>query len=115
LVRSDATAVINSLMYYQYNSGLRYGTLGDGEGQTGDPSLIRTWLSSRHVHCRYFTPDAAGHGTVLTEGWPAPGSWSLIEFDTIQGRWKINDFTFGQSGALYRAERVAGPILPYHG
>jgi hypothetical protein len=113
--RSDAGAIINSLMYYQYNSGLRYGTLGDGEGQTGDPSLMRTWLSGRRVQCRYFTPDSAGHGTVLTAGWQSPGRWSLIELDTVQGHWKINDFTFGNQGSLFRAMRVAGIILPYHG
>jgi hypothetical protein len=113
--RGDASAIINSLMYYQYNSGLRYGNLGDGEGQTGETSLMQTWLSGRHVSCRFFTPDDAGHGTVLTAGWDTPGPWSLIELDTVQGHWKINDFTFGRQGALYRAMRVAGVILPYHG
>src|SRR5579859_1161908 len=30
--RRDAAAVTRDLPYYQYNSGLRYGMLGDGEG-----------------------------------------------------------------------------------
>jgi hypothetical protein len=53
LPRKDAPTVIRDLPYYQYNSGLRYGTLGDGEGQTGDPSLMATWLVHTHVQCRF--------------------------------------------------------------
>jgi hypothetical protein len=113
LTTRDAGTVINQLPYYQYNSGLRYGMLGDGEGETGDPSLMRTWLSRSGVQCKYFTPDVAGHGTVLTRGWAQPGGWGLIEMDTFNGHWKINDFTFGGGPALYHAMRVAGPILAY--
>ena len=45
LARKDSSTVTKALPYYQYNSGLRYGMLGDGEGQTGDPGSMATWLA----------------------------------------------------------------------
>ena len=102
-------------MYYQYNSGLRWGMLGDGEGHTDDPGLLNTWLSSSSVQCRSFTPGVAGHGTLMTSGWSQPGPWGLIEMDVSNGRWKINDFTFGGRGPLAQAMQVGHPILPYQG
>ncbi|GAC1445531.1 MAG: hypothetical protein NVSMB52_06910 [Chloroflexota bacterium] len=101
------------LPYYQYNSGVRYGRLGDGEGQTGDPALIGTWLAGTSIKCVLFTGDVAGHGTVLTSGWAQPGGWNLIEMDTFNGVWKINDFTFGDRSALYQAMQATRPVLKY--
>lgn len=116
LAARDAGTIINSLAYYQYNNGLRYGNMGDGEGQTGDPSLMNTWLAHAHARCMYFTPDQAGHGVLLTGGWAAPNlPSSLIELDIFNGHWKINDFTFGSQGALYTAVQTSGPILSYRG
>jgi hypothetical protein len=105
----DASTVSSSLPYYQYNSGVRYGWLGDGEGQTADPSILQTWLAPGTVRCRYFTPDLRGHGTLLTDGWPLRGGWSLVEMDTYGGAWKINDFTFGGHAALWQAIQQAYP------
>jgi hypothetical protein len=111
----DASSVINSLPYYLYNSGLRYGYLGDGEGQSADPSLLRTWLPGAHVRCDYFTPDVAGHALLLTSGWKLPGGpWSLLDLDIFQGHWKINDFTFGSQVNLFHAMHTAHPILSFH-
>jgi hypothetical protein len=110
----DAGTVQNALMNYQYNTGVRYGNLGDGEGQTGDPSILNSWLGTAVIRCRYFTADIAGHGTLLTSGWPLGGGWSLIEMDVVGGSWKINDFTFGSPSALYRAMQTSRPILTYH-
>lgn len=115
LARRDAGTVTAALPYYQYNSGLRYGMLGDGEGQTGDPSLMTTWLAHSHVQCKLQSSGSHEHGTVLATGWPQPGGTALIEFDTYSGRWKINDFTFGVYGPLARAIQTAGPIVPYTG
>jgi hypothetical protein len=115
LATASAATISGELPYYQYNSGLRYGTLGDGEGQTGDPGLLSTWLQGSSVRCQFYTPDVAGHGTLLTSGWNQPGGWSLIELDTFGGAWKINDFTFGDRSALYRAMQTSQPILGYHG
>jgi hypothetical protein len=117
LTARDATTLRGQLAYYQYNSGLRYGALGDGEGTTGDPALLTSWLASAPVHCALVTPDIAGHGTVLTRGWAsAPGPWSLIEMDTYSGTWKINDFTFGRRPALYAAmQNSPQPIEAYRG
>lgn len=111
----NADAVINLLPYYQYNSGLRYGMLGDGEGQTGDPSLLRTWMAGGGIYCTYFTPSDGAHGTLLTSGWKGPAVWSLVELDIFNGKWKLNDLTFGDRNSLYGAMRTALPILPYHG
>lgn len=114
LRHDDANAVIQALPNYQYNAGVRYGYLGDGEGQSGDPTLLRQWLASAHTQCRYYTPDKAGHGLLLTSGWPLPsGSWNLIEMDTFRGQWKINDFTFGKESNLAWAMHAMHPILPY--
>jgi hypothetical protein len=113
--RKDASAVTSALPYYQYNSGLRYGTFGDGEGQTGDPSLMATWLSHSHVQCKFQSSGSHGHGTVLATGWPQQGGTALIEFDTYSGRWKVNDFTFGAYGPLWRAMQTANPLRPYAG
>ncbi len=111
----DANTIINALPYFQYNSGLRYGIMGDGEGQTADPTLLRTWLASAKVSCNYITRDVAGHGTLLASGWTQPGGWSLIELDTYGGHWKINDFTFGDRATLYNAMQTGGPIVPFRG
>lgn len=115
LAARDAGTMGNLLPYYQYNSGVRYGQFGDGEGQTGDPSLVGIWLASGQIRCRSFSPDIAGHGTVLSSGWMQPGGWGLIEADTFNGVWKINDFTFGKRQSLYTAMQSAGPILRYGG
>jgi hypothetical protein len=115
LKQKDTNTLSSLLPYYQYNSGLRYGMLGDGEGETGDPSLFSTWLQNANVRCDYFTPDVAGHGTVLASGWIIPGPWSLIDMDIFNGAWKINDFTFGNRAALMRAMHTSHPILAYRG
>jgi hypothetical protein len=113
--RKDSSAVTRDLPYYQYNSGLRYGMLGDGEGQTGDPSLMATWLAKSSVRCVLQSSGSHGHGTVLATGWPLRGGSALIELDTYSGQWKINDFTFGPYGALYRALQTVRPVVRYAG
>ncbi len=111
----NAGEVINLLPYYQYNSGLRYGMLGDGLGQTGDPNLMRSWLASARPRCVSFTPGYNAHGTVLTVGWKSPGPASLLDLDIFSGHWKINDFTFGDRASLLRAMHTSSPIVPYRG
>jgi len=111
LTSKNAGAVTFLLPHYQYNSGLRFGQLGDGEGQTGDPGLMNDWLSKSAVRCVLYTPEASGHGTLMTNGWNQPGGWSLIDLDTFNGKWKINDFTFGSQKPLYAAMHVAGPVI----
>jgi hypothetical protein len=113
--RKDSSAVTRALPYYQYNSGLRYGVLGDGEGQTGDPGLMTSWLAHSSVHCVLQSSGTHGHGTVLATGWHEPGGSALIELDTYSGRWKINDFTFGPYRALYRALQTVRPVIRYAG
>jgi hypothetical protein len=114
--KKDASAVIGYLPYFQYNSGLRWGMLGDGEGNTSDPATVRTWLAASNVHCRYYTPGENGHGTLLATGWSHPGPASLVEVDIYpSGKWKINDFTFGATSTLYDAMQAAGPRIPFHG
>lgn len=117
LRRRDSATVRNQLPYYQYNSGVRYGKIGDGEGQTGDSALVAAWLTGGQVRCRVVTRDVAGHGTVLASGWTgAPGPWSLIEMDTFNGAWKINDFTFGNQAQLYAAlQSTSAPTEAYRG
>ena len=117
LSHHDSSALRNDLPYYQYNSGLRYGMLGDGEGRTGDPALLTAWLAGGNVRCRLITRDIAGHGTVLAGGWTAaPGPWSLIEMDTYNGTWKVNDFTFGNHSDLYAAmQTTSAPLEVYRG
>ena len=115
LSRRDAATITKALPYYQYNSGLRYGVLGDGEGQTGDPSLMVTWLAHSSVRCRLQSPGVHGHGAFLATGWSQPGGTALVELDTYSGKWKINDFTFGPYGALVRAMQTARPIVRYQG
>lgn len=113
LATRNAGTISNNLAHYQYNSGVRYGQLGDGEGQTGDPSILTTWLS-HPVRCVDLTPSLAGHGSALTSGWPQPGGWGIIEFDTFNGQWRINDFTFGTRHDLYRAlANVQRPVVSY--
>jgi hypothetical protein len=111
----DASVVTGALPYYQYNSGLRYGMLGDGEGETGDPSLMAGWLAHSRIRCTLQSSGSHGHGTVLATGWPQRGGAALVELDTYAGHWKINDFTFGPYGALYRAMQTARPLLRYTG
>jgi hypothetical protein len=111
----DAQTLIGDLPYYQYNSGLRYGQLGDGLGETGDPSLMRTWLSAGKPHCVRLTPDRAGHGTLLTTHWKTNAPAALLDLDTFNGHWKINDFTFGTLAALGVAMHTSTPILAYRG
>lgn len=113
LASGNAKQIIDLLPYYQYNSGLRYGTLNGGEGQTGSPSLMDTWLASARPHCVSFTPGVMGHGTVLTVGWKTPAPASIVEFDMFNGHWKVNDFTFATRAALERAMHVSSPILRY--
>jgi hypothetical protein len=116
LATKNADGVIKALPYYQYNSGLRWGMMGDGEGSTSDPSLMRTWLASSHIQCTFFTPDEAGHGTVLATGWRQPASSALAELDIYpDGHWKINDFTFGKKAVLYTAMQTAGTPLRFQG
>ena len=76
--------------------------MGDGEGQTGDPSLFSTWLAHGPATCVSYSPDAAGHGTLLTRGWPLGGGRALIDLDTFNGTWKFNDFTFGTRKCPHR-------------
>jgi hypothetical protein len=113
LAKGDSNTLIRELPYYQYNSGLRFGMLGDGEGQTADPGLLATWLAGSHVRCTYMSSGDFGHGTVLATGWQRPAEAALIELDIFSGRWKINDFTFGKTGALFYAMQTAKPLLPY--
>lgn len=109
----DSNALASDLSNYQYNNGLRYGMLGDGEGQTGDPSLFSTWLAHGPVACVSYSPDVAGHGTLLTRGWPLGGGWGLIDLDIFNGSWKFNDFTFGTRNALISAMATSHPILQF--
>lgn len=115
LSAGNARTIIGSLPYFQYNSGLYFGTLGSGEGQTANPNLMRTWLSGSQVRCRYFSPGIEGHGSVLTSGWKQPAPWSLIEMDLFNGHWKLNDFTFGGRRGLWAAMQADRPVLAYHG
>lgn len=111
----NAKTIIDLLPYYQYNSGLRYGTLTGGEGQTADPSLMQTWLASARPHCVSFTPGIMGHGTVLTVGWKTPAPASIVELDMFNGHWKINDFTFAGRPALEQAMKTSSPTIRYRG
>lgn len=114
LQHGDSKAIQNSLMYYQYNSGLRWGMMGDGEGNTSDPGLVGSWLARARPHCVSYSPGTGGHGVLLTVGWGQPGPASLIEADLLNGHWKINDFTFGRENVLAQAMQVGDPILQYH-
>lgn len=112
----NANGIISVLPYFQYNNGLRWGKMGDGEGTTSDPSQMKAWLASSNVHCTYFTPGQNGHGTVLATGWAQPGPSALAELDIYpDGHWKINDFTFGNQQVLYNAMQTAGPPLRFRG
>jgi hypothetical protein len=116
LSRGDAAGVNAHLMHYQYNSGLRWGMFGDGEGTTSDPSAMYTWLSGSHVVCRAESANAGGHASLLTSGWARPGPWSLLDLDLLNGQWVINDFTFGAARPLARAMHgVAQPVMRYRG
>lgn len=111
----DAGTLRAALPYYRYNTGLRYGRLGGGEGQNGDPGLFSTWLTGATVRCASYSPDVAGHGTLLTTGWKRYGGAALIDLDTFNGAWKFNDFTFGREAALRFVMKGAMPIIPYQG
>ncbi|HZU13627.1 MAG TPA: hypothetical protein VFB58_12375 [Chloroflexota bacterium] len=124
LAARNAAAVAALLMRYQYNSGLRWGLIGDGEGHTTSPSVLGTWLAHSRVRCISLTPDNVGHGAVLTSGWSLPSgsvvtqtaqpSWAIVEFDMIGGAWKINDWTFGSPTILQQAIHVNTPaVVPY--
>ncbi len=114
--KKDSNTVIADLPYFQYNSGLRWGMMGDGEGNTSDPSTVRSWLAASNVHCEYYTPGENGHGTLLASGWSQPGPSTLVEVDIYpSGKWKINDFTFGATKTLYAAMQAAGPSIAFHG
>jgi hypothetical protein len=116
LSNKDAGKVIKDLPNYQYNSGVRYGFFGDGEGHSGDPSVLNTWLAADRIMCRYVSADSAGHGLLLTSGWTKPGGpWNLIEVDIFSGQWKINDFTFANQATLWRAMHLSRSIIPYRG
>jgi len=110
----NGKVVASFLPYYQYNSGVRYGQMGDGAGQTGTPGLLRTWVRTGHIRCVDTGPDIAGHAVLLSRGWPQPGGWSLTEFDVYNGVWKINDFTFGDEKVLRDRMHVAGSPQGYH-
>lgn len=114
LATGNADTIISLLPYYQYNNGLRYGIPGSGEGQTADPTIMRTWLASARPHCVSYTPGILGHGAVLTAGWKKPASSSLIELDMFNQIWKINDFTFGNRAYLEQAIHSSGPVVRYH-
>jgi hypothetical protein len=111
----NGSTVGSDLMDYQYNSGLRWGMLGDGEGHTSDPSLLNTWLAQAGPKCTAYSAGTAGHGVVMAVGWSQPGPASLIELDTISGTWKINDFTFGSRATLAQRMQIARPVLRYRG
>jgi hypothetical protein len=112
----NASGVTGRLMNYQYNTGLRWGMFGDGEGHTSDPSLMTTWLTGAHVHCTELSPSTAGHGTLMTAGWTQPGRYGLLDLDLLNGEWKINDFTFGSEQQMARAmHQVVRPIIAYTG
>jgi hypothetical protein len=114
LSAGDAAVVTAHLMHYQYNSGLRWGMFGDGEGTTSDPSEISTWFSGSHVVCQAVSSNIGGHGTLLTSGWARPAPWSLLDLDLLNGQWVINDFTFGSAARLARAmHQVAQPVVRY--
>ncbi len=110
----NSNVVASFLPYYQYNSGVRYGQMGDGAGQTGSPDLLRTWVRTGHIQCVDTGPDISGHAVLLSRGWPRPGGWSLTEFDVYNGVWKINDFTFGHENILRNRMQIAGPLRAYH-
>lgn len=114
-VSRDVPALQGFLPNYQYDTGLRYGSLGDGEGQTGSPSLFGSWLAGAKVTCVAYTPDLAGHATILTSGWKRAGGSALIDVDTFNGAWKFNDFTFGTEPALRTAMNGAVPAIRYQG
>lgn len=112
----NASAIISELPYYKYNNGVYYGNFGQGGGQTSDPSLVRTWMSTSHVSCQYTDTGKNAHGVMLTSGWSASGgAWALIETDIFGGHWKINDFTFGRRADLYRAMLTSSPVVSYRG
>lgn len=114
LAARNAPAVSSVLMNYQYNTGLRWGMMGDGEGQSSSPGLLGTWLQGSQVHCVSVTTDSAGHGAVLTSGWSQPAASAIIEFDRLNGAWKINDFTFGTPAILGQAIHVnTAAVVPY--
>lgn len=115
LASGNSSGITGVLMYYQYNTGLRWGMMGDGEGHTDNPSVMSTWLASAHPRCVSFSTGAAGHGAVLTSGWSRPAPWSIVEADVINGGWKINDFTFGSHQQLAQAMQVVAPTLAFHG
>jgi len=114
LAAADAAAIRSLLPYYQYNSGVRFGTFGGGEGETGDPAIISSWLAGGRVRCRSYTRDIAGHGTLLAGGWNVSGGWALLDLDTFGGVWKVNDFTFGRFHVLFHAMRTFHSVLRYH-
>src|SRR5947209_1767319 len=62
-----------------------------------------------------YSAGQAGHGAVLTSGWVQPAGWSIIEMDLVNGKWKINDFTFGSRQEMAHAMQVVAPTVPFHG
>jgi hypothetical protein len=115
LARGNASGISASLMHYQYNSGLRWGTLGDGLGRSDDPSLLNTWLAHARPHCVSYSSGQAQHGAVLTSGWSQPARWAIVEMDVVNGKWRINDFTFGPHRAMAQAMQIVAPTVPFHG
>lgn len=110
----DANTLQNQLPYYQYNSGVYYGTFDGAGGQTGQPTLISTWLQGGNPRCVRFSMTDSQHGAVTTQGWGFDGGWSVVEFDKYGSVWKINDFTFGKSGQVRYALWSTTPgTLPY--
>ena len=114
LSAGNAGEIENELPYYQYNSGVYYGTFDGAGGQTGQPTLLATWLQSAHPQCVRFSMTDSQHGAVTTQGWGFDGGWGVVEFDRYGSVWKINDFTFGKSGQVRYALWSTSPgTLPY--
>ncbi len=103
LSRHDSTTIVNSLPFYQYNSGVYYGTFNKSEGALVGTGIVGQWLSGGREHCFRYTPPIAGHGIAATSGWTFDGGWCLLEFDIFPNGWKIDDFTFGTRGQVLHA------------
>jgi hypothetical protein len=35
--------------------------------------------------------------------------------DVVNGKWRINDFTFGPHRAMAQAMQIVAPTVPFHG
>lgn len=112
----NATPLINSLEYYQYNSDIYYGTFDRSEGQHAAPTELQTWLNGGSERCVRFGPALHGHADLVTKGWSFDGGWCILDLDKLGGVWKINDFTFGRRGQVLYALYSNNPEdIPYNG